>query len=498
MLSKLSTVSFSGIETKDVSVEVQIASGLPNFVIVGLPDKSIAESKERIRASFSHVGLTLPPRRIIVNLAPSDLQKEGAHYDLPIALGILAALEVFDKAQLQEYVILGGLSLDALIAPVVGVLAAALMASSSQRGLICPSANSNEASWAGAHLNVLAAPDLVSLVNHFKGACELVAPTPPDVKNKLTPTYGDMRDVRGQSMLKRVFEIAAVGHHNVLMIGPPGAGKSMISQRLMGILPPLSPEEAIETTMIYSLAGMLPEEGLMVQRPFRAPHHSASLVALVGGGIHAKPGEVSLAHNGVLFLDEFPEFSRATLESLRQPLEANTITVSRANQHITYPAKIQLIAAMNPCRCGYYGVPQKECSRAPRCAADYQSKISGPLLDRFDLVVYVPQVPIDDLLPQKKGLLVESSATIQQRVLNAVNFRQQAPTLADDDLLPETQKSLRIFAEKRDLSARSCTRLLKVARSIASLDASVEVRSYHVEEAIHYRYSSPNTYSAIS
>ncbi|MDR1207915.1 MAG: YifB family Mg chelatase-like AAA ATPase [Holosporales bacterium] len=491
MLSKLSTVAFNGIETKDVSVEVQIASGLPNFVIVGLPDKSIAESKERIRASFSHVGLTLPPRRIIVNLAPSDLQKEGAHYDLPIALGILAALDAFDKNQLQEYVIIGGLSLDALIAPVIGVLAAALMASSTSRGLICPSANSNEASWAGNHLHVLAAPDLVSLVSHFKGDTQLANPTPPSIKAISASNCGDMQDVRGQSLLKRAFEIAAVGHHNILMIGPPGAGKSMISQRLMGILPPLSPNEAIETTMIYSLAGMLPDEGLMAQRPFRAPHHSASLVALIGGGIHAKPGEVSLSHNGVLFLDELPEFSRTALESLRQPLESNVITVSRANQHVTYPAKIQLVAAMNPCRCGYYGVTQKECSRAPRCASDYQSKISGPLFDRFDLVIYVPQVSVDDLLPRKQALPVDTSADIQQRVISALEFRQNLPKNEREQLLPDTQTCVRIFAEKRDLSARSCTRLLKVALSIASLDRSEEIKEHHVEEAIHYRYNSP-------
>ncbi|MDR2464048.1 MAG: YifB family Mg chelatase-like AAA ATPase [Holosporales bacterium] len=488
MLSKLSTVSFNGIETREVSVEVQIASGLPNFVIVGLPDKSIAESKERIRASFSHIGLALPPRRIIVNLAPSDLQKEGAHYDLPIALGILSALDVFDKIQLQEYIILGGLSLDALIAPVVGVLAAALMASSSTKGLICPSQNSNEASWAGSSLNILAAPNLISLVNHFKGTDILTSIVAPKIKIQTTQTYGDMQDIKGQYVLKRIFEIAAVGRHNVLMLGPPGAGKSMISQRLIGILPQLNPQEAIETTMIYSLSGMLPEEGLMVQRPFRSPHHSASLVSLVGGGIRAKPGEISLAHNGILFLDEFPEFSRATLEALRQPLESGVITVSRANQHITYPAKIQLIAAMNPCRCGYYGVSQKECVRAPRCAVDYQAKISGPLLDRFDIIVYVPQVAIDDLLPQKKEKLAETSAVIQQRVINAVEFRKKSKKPENTELIPETQNYLRIFAEKRNISARACTKLLNVARSIADLDFSDKIRNIHIEEAVNYRY----------
>jgi magnesium chelatase family protein len=418
------------------------------------------------------------------------LQKEGAHYDLPIALGILSALDVFDKVQLQEYIILGGLSLDALIAPVVGVLVAALMASSSQKGLICPAQNSNEASWAGYNLNILAAPDLISLINHFKGISVLTPTAAPEIKTKTMPTYGDMQDIKGQFLLKRIFEIAAVGRHNVLMIGPPGAGKSMIAQRLMGVLPQLSPPEAIETTMIYSLCGMLPEEGLMVQRPFRAPHHSTSLVALVGGGLRAKPGEISLAHNGVLFLDELPEFSRATLEALRQPLEAGVITVSRANMHVTYPAKIQLIAAMNPCRCGYYGVTEKECVRSPRCAADYQSKISGPLFDRFDIIAYVPHVPIDDLLPQKKEKLAESSAIIKQRIINTVEFRNKTRKQDEcKELLPETQNYLRIFAEKRNISARVCTKLLNVARSIADLDFSDEIRKEHIEEAVNYRYT---------
>ncbi|GHS92109.1 ATPase AAA [Alphaproteobacteria bacterium] len=494
MLSKLSTVSFNGIESQEISVEVQIAPGLPNFIIVGLPDKSIAESKERIRASFSHVGLSLPPRRIIVNLAPSDLQKEGAHYDLPIALGILAALNVFDKAQLQEYLILGGLSLDALIAPVAGILPAAIFASSLERGLICPFQNKNEASWAG-NLKIVAAPDLISLVNHFKGEMALPVPAAPLLPDaaKAAVNYGDMQDIKGQFLLKRVFEIAATGRHNVLLMGPPGAGKSMISQRIMSILPPLTPREALDVTMIYSMAGLLPEDGLMTQRPFRAPHHSASLVSLVGGGIRAKPGEISLAHHGVLFLDELPEFSRPTLEALRQPLESNVITIARANQHVTYPAKIQLIAAMNPCRCGYYGLPQKECPRAPRCAMDYQSRISGPLLDRFDLVFYVPQVPIQELFLKKEGA-VENSEAIRQRVLKGVAFgkqRQESPGYQPETLETleqNTQHCLKTFADKMELSARGCSRILKVARTIADLDEAKLIQHTHVEESIHYRY----------
>lgn len=496
MLSKLSTVAFNGVEATEVSVEVQIAAGLPNFVIVGLADKSIAESKERIRASFSHLSFGLPSRRIIVNLAPADLQKEGAHYDLPIALGILSALGIFDKEQLQKFIILGSLSLDALVVSVMGVLPAALFASSQERGLICPAANKNEALWAGAQLPLLAPSDLLSLINHFKGVDTLtlshpVLPTASATASSETvQTYGDMKDVKGQFILKRVFEIAAAGRHNLLMVGPPGSGKSMMAQRIMGILPPPTPQEMIETTMVYSLAGQLHEEGLVMQRPFRAPHHSASLVSLVGGGFRAQPGEISLAHNGVLFLDELPEFSRASLEALRQPLESNEITISRANGHVTYPAKIQLLAAMNPCRCGYFGVSGKECSRAPRCAVDYQNKLSGPLLDRFDLTLFVPPVSVEDLLASSKVPL-EDSASVSARVARAYAFHQTLDPEQDlqKNLLPETRARLCAFAEERNLSARSCTRLLRVSRTIADFEGEVSIREHHIKEAIQYRYS---------
>lgn len=500
VLSKLSTIAFRGIDAVDISVEVQIASGLPTFVIVGLPDKSIAESKERIRASFSHIGLSLPPRRIIVNLAPSDLQKEGAHYDLPIALGILSAVGVFDATQLQEYIILGSLSLDAKIAPVAGILPAAIRASSTQRGLICPYDNQNEALWAGKDLRLLASPDLLALVNHFKGTDFLPVPQLPPIDTtalSASKNFGDMADVKGQAVLKRVFEIAAVGRHNVLMLGPPGAGKSMMAQRMVSILPRLSAEESIETTMIYSLAGMLPEQGLVAQRPYRAPHHSASLVSLVGGGLRAKPGEISLAHNGVLFLDELPEFSRPTLEALRQPLENHTVTIARANQHVTYPANIQLIAAMNPCRCGYFGQAGHECARAPRCAEDYQSKISGPLLDRFDLRIYVPPVPVEDFLPAATRP-AESSETIRARVEAAVNFRQQRLDSTHDDigsLDEEVQACLRHITSTKNLSARGYTRLLSVSRSLADLEASPNVQKHHIQEAIHYRLSAAQNFT---
>ncbi|MDR0624918.1 MAG: YifB family Mg chelatase-like AAA ATPase [Holosporales bacterium] len=513
MLSKLATVAFKGVDTQEVSVEVQISPGLPSFTIVGLPDKAVAESKERIRASFSHLALALPQRRITVNLAPADVLKEGAHYDLPIALGIMGALNIFDNEQLQEYIILGGLGLDGLIAPVIGVLPAAIYAQATSRSLVCPALNRNEAIWAGQSLQILAAPDLIALLNHFKGEQLLSQPeVPAFVTTDFTPTdYGDMSDIKGQQTLKRAMEIAAVGRHNVLMVGPPGAGKSMISQRLMGILPPLSPLESIEITMIYSIAGMLPEKGLVVERPFRSQHHSASLISIVGGGIRAKPGEISLAHNGVLFLDELPEFSRATLEALRQPLESGNITVTRANQHVTYPAKIQLVAAMNPCRCGFYGTAQRECSRAPKCAFEYQSKLSGPLLDRFDLILYVPQLPLDDLMASESKAPAEKSETIQKRVCEAVAFGQvceakikektgatigggktdAAPSRSVTKIENLDEKSQRFFrqiAEKRQLSARGCYRVMKVSRTIADLAKSEDVLQEHIYEAINYRY----------
>lgn len=492
MLSKVSTVALMGIEAREVAVEVQIAAGLPSFVIVGLPDKAVAESKERIRASFFHMGLSLPQRRIIVNLAPADLQKEGAHYDLPIALAIMSALGIFDAAQLQEYVILGGLGLDAMTAPVAGVLPAALFASSSGRGLICPTANRSEAFWAGKDLQILAAPDLTALVNHFRGEAILVRPyePPQDIAVDTSNPYGDISDIKGQSVLKRVCEIAAAGRHNLLMVGPPGAGKSMIAQRMMSILPPLAPREAIETTMIYSVAGMLPESGLITHRPFRAPHHSASLVSLVGGGARAKPGEISLAHHGVLFLDELPEFARPVLESLRQPLETGEITIARANQHITYPARIQLIAAMNPCRCGYFGTLSRECARAPRCAQDYQTKISGPLLDRFDLVVYVPQVPVKDLMVAA-GSAGPDSATLRRNVTRAWAFQAAdapPPIQKIEQLADPVQRALRAAMEQRRLSARGVFRVLKVAQTIAALQGSRAINPPHIAEAIQYRY----------
>src|SRR6476660_9827773 len=391
MVARVRTVAFHGVEVVDVDTQVTIASGLPAFNIVGLPDKAVAESRERVRAALSALGLALPPRRITVNLAPADIVKEGSHFDLPIALGLLAEMEVLPKDELAGYVALGEIAIDGSLMPVAGVLIAALAVAARDVGIICPSACGGEAAWAG-EVEMIAAPNLLAIVNHFKGTQLL---PPPEAK--LAPSRGiglDLKDVKGQESAKRALEIAAAGSHNLLMVGPPGSGKSMLAARLPGILPPLEPAEALELGMIRSVAGGLRGGELSRERPFRDPHHSASLAALVGGGPRTRPGEISLAHQGVLFLDELPEVNRAALEALRQPLETGRVSIARAQGHVTYPARFQLIAAMNPCRCGHFA--ELACPRAPRCAEDYQGRLSGPLLDRIDLHIDVPAVSHGD------------------------------------------------------------------------------------------------------
>jgi len=410
MVARVNTVAFQGVDVVDVDVQVHMGAGLPAFQIVGLPDKAVAESRERVKSALEALGLGLPPKRITVNLAPADLAKEGSHFDLPIALGLLAAMGVLPGDELEGYLALGELALDGRLSAVAGVLPAALHALAQDRGLVCPAPQGGEAAWADG-IEVLAPQSLLAFVNHFKGT-QVLSPPEPALQQEQTNGL-DLNDIKGQETAKRALEVAAAGAHNLLMIGPPGAGKSMLAQRLPGILPPLTPAEALEVSMIHSVAGELEGGRLLRQRPFRDPHHSASLPALVGGGIKAKPGEVSLAHLGVLFLDELPEFSRASLEALRQPLETGRVAIARANAHVTYPARVQLVAAMNPCRCGYLDDPAQACSRAPRCAQDYQAKISGPLYDRIDLQIEVPAVSAGDLsLPPP----TEGSADVAARV----------------------------------------------------------------------------------
>ena len=502
MVARVNTVAFQGIEVKPVDVQVQLSGGLPAFNIVGLPDKAVAESKERVRAALHALGLSLPPKRLTVNMAPADLSKEGSHFDLPIALGLLGAMGIIPKEELEEYVVLGELSLDATIRPVSGVLPTAIYANENKRNLICPKICGGEAAWAG-ELDILAPHDLLQLINHIKGAQVLSRPEAAIAEGEALH-IPDLSEVKGQETAKRALEVAAAGGHNLLLIGPPGSGKSMLASCLPGILPPLSPKEALELSMVHSLAGILPEGGLVRHRPFRAPHHSASQPALIGGGQKVKPGEISLAHNGVLSLDELPEFSRATLEALRQPLETGDALVARANAHIRYPANFQLIAAMNPCRCGYLGDPEMECTKAPRCGLDYQSKISGPLMDRIDICVEVPPVSVIELQDIAAG---EPSEKIAARIAAArqiqedrfaarenhtrsrINARADGKILEEITVMePEAKDLLNRFAEQNRLSARGYHRVLRVARTIADLNGGADrLGKNEISEAISYR-----------
>lgn len=500
MVSIVSTVAYLGLEARAVETQVQLAPGVPSFVIVGLADKAVAESRERVRAAIAAIGLSLPPKRITVNLSPADLPKEGSHYDLPIALGLLGAMGVIDAETLGSYVVVGELGLDGRVAGASGVLLAAIHASSRGLGLICPAAQGSEAAWAG-DLEVLAAPALLPLLNHFRGNSPLRPPEPGDVSDAID--CPDLNQVKGQESAKRALEIAAAGGHNILMVGPPGAGKSLLASCLPGILPPLDPAEALEVSMVASVAGEMSDGRLRRNRPFRAPHHSASMAALVGGGLKVKPGEVSLAHLGVLFLDELPEFQRGVLDSLRQPLETGRVSVARANAHVTFPARVQLVAAMNPCRCGHLGDAALACSRAPRCAADYQAKISGPLLDRIDLHIDVQALSAGDLaLPRaaegsaEVGARVTTARARQTERYDGLNIRTNAE--ADGDVLdrvatpdPAGQALLAQAAEAMRLSARGYTRILRVARTIADLEGAEQVGRAHVAEAVSYRRAPP-------
>src|SRR6201993_4706254 len=359
MVQRVSTVAFEGIEARAVDVQVQIAAGMPVFHVVGLPDKAVSEARERVRSALIASGLALPARRITVNLAPADLPKEGSHYDLPIALGLMAAIGAIPPDALDGYTVLGELGLDGSIAAVAGVLPAAIGANARGDGLICPARCGPEAAWASPEMEIIAGASLIQLANHFKGTQVLARPQPK--VREIDETLLDLADIKGQESAKRALEVAAAGGHNLLMVGPPGAGKSMLAARLPSILPPLAPAELLEVSMIASIAGQLEGGALNNARPFRAPHHSASMAALVGGGLRAKPGEISLAHGGVLFLDEFPEFDPRVLDSLRQPLETGEVAIARANHRVTYPARFMLIAAMNPCRCGRASEPGFAC-----------------------------------------------------------------------------------------------------------------------------------------
>lgn len=488
MQAIIHTVAFRGIDTVPISVQVHLSNGLPSMTIVGLADKAVAESKERIRAALSSMGIALPAKRISVNLAPADVTKEGAHFDLPIACGLLVAMGLVPSDAFDSMIILGELFLNGQIARVAGVLPAALYASANQMGLVCPFVNGPEAQWAGS-IAIIAAPSLIELVSHATGKSLL--PAPAQVKQLQPKPYPDMADVKGQETARRVIEIAATGRHHLLMIGPPGAGKSMLASRLPGLLPPLSAAEALEVTMVHSLAGLTDyiddnDAPIITNRPFRDLHHSASMPALIGGGQRAKPGEISLAHYGVLFLDELPEFQRPVLDALRQPLETGEVIIARANHHIRYPASFQLVAAMNPCRCGYLSDPARACSRAPECAKSYVAKLSGPLLDRFDLMIDVTELPTSQLLSEAQ---VEDSKMIVNRIRQAQQFAKERPAFVPEkpELSVKADQFLHSQFDNLNLSARGYHKILRVARTIADLSGRERIEKAHLQEAVTYR-----------
>jgi len=497
MISRAQTVAFQGVEACPVEVQCAVSPGLPAFSIVGLPDKAVSEARDRVRSALAVMSIALPSKRITINLSPADLPKEGSHFDLPIAVALLTALEILPSEAAEETLSLGELSLDGTLVAISGALPAALAAAEQDRSLLCPRGSSAEAAWVEA-TPVIGAASLTDVIRHFTGQA-VIAPASPGEVIEEAPDK-DLCDVKGQEVARRALEIAAAGRHHLLMSGPPGAGKSMLAARLPSILPPLSPQEALETSMIHSICGLIEAGGVSRARPYRAPHHTASMAAIVGGGRRAQPGEISLAHNGVLFLDELPEFARAVLETLRQPLETGDVMVARANAHVRYPSRFMLVAAANPCRCGYLTDPARACARAPACSADYMGRISGPMMDRFDLRIEVEPVGFADLDRNRPG---ESSAAVSARVAQAralqtarfsgcdgatVNADAEGRVLEEIAPLDDDSRALMMQASERfGLSARGYHRVLRVARTIADLDGSPDLAREHLAEALSYR-----------
>ena len=500
----LKSIIFSGMDIIPIDVQIQISNGLarPEFNIIGLADRAVKESAERVRNALSSLNLTLPTKRLTVNLSPSDIEKSGSHFDLPILCGILTAIGILPEKELSNYVIAGEIGLDGTISKINGVLPISVWAKNNKLGIICPFEQGSEARLAG-HENILAPRHIIELINHFKNKQFLSIPTIIEQKYEENFKF-DLSEVKGQNSAKRALEIAAAGGHGMLMIGPPGSGKTMLASRIITIMPEMTSEEILESSIIYSIAGQLDSKSLITKRPFRSVHHTASQISLSGGGTYAKPGEISLAHNGILFLDELPEFSRATLEILRQPMESGKIMISRAKNTSVYPAKFQLIAAMNPCPCGYLGDAKRSCTKAPRCAEAYQNKISGPLLDRIDLHVEVDAVNPWDLA--KEDEKIETSSEIKARVVKARNkqIRRQGKVNAELDgneldkvvnFSKELTEFLNDIAKNMGLSARGYNRVKRLARTIADLEDLNEITKDHVAEAISYRPINRGKYS---